>query len=530
MEQDTVRPRGTSRSLHSDEVEKGSSKVEQEEVAASSKESAITTTVIDGDEALQLVGAARKDIFDDEFNAKLRRKLDRYIPTVCAAVYFTQFLDKNTLAYASVMDFPITGQHYNLVSAAFYIGFLTWEYPTSFLAQRTRIAKYLGVNVCLWGLMLMLQATTESFGAFFALRFLMGMLESCVAPILILLIGMFYQKQEQGRRISWFYVMNGLTKVFGSFVAFGISFIDSKFARYKILFLLLGAMAITVGVSVLIWLPDSPVRARMLTREEKIAALERVRDGQGGTENHHLKKEQVWEAVTDIRTWLIVLIVLTTSIPNGGVSNFSNIIVKSFGFTSRQTLILAAPGGGLEAFATLASGWYSDRKGERMIPIIFVTTPTIIGAAMFVGLAGTGQKWALLVASWLIGIVGASLSLVYTYNAGNIAGHTKKVTINAMTLFFFALGNIVGTEIFLPKDAPSYIPGKVAILVLWSLTLFATITLRQVNVHLNKKKKEHLVQLKERRGWSDQDLESERERHAFLDMTDKQNPFFVYLP
>lgn len=149
---------------------------------------------------------------------------------------------------------------------------------------------------------------------------------------------------------------------------------------------------------------------------------------------------------------------------------------------------------------------------------------------MFVGLAGTGQKWALLVASWLIGIVGASLSLVYTYNAGNIAGHTKKVTINAMTLFFFALGNIVGTEIFLPKDAPSYIPGKVAILVLWSLTLFATITLRQVNVHLNKKKKEHLVQLKERRGWSDQDLESERERHAFLDMTDKQNPFFVYLP
>jgi ACS family allantoate permease-like MFS transporter len=68
-----------------------------------------------------------------------------------------------------------------------------------------------------------------------------------------------------------------------------------------------------VGISVLIWLPDSPVHARMLTRQEKIAALERVRDGQGGTENHHLKKEQVWEAVTDIRSWLIVLIVLTST-------------------------------------------------------------------------------------------------------------------------------------------------------------------------------------------------------------------------
>jgi hypothetical protein len=38
-----------------------------------------------------------------------------------------------------------------------------------------------------------------------------------------------------------------------------------------------------------------------------------------------------------------------------------------------------------------------------MIPIIFVTLPTIVGAAMIVGLADTDQKWALLVASWLIG-------------------------------------------------------------------------------------------------------------------------------
>lgn len=42
------------------------------------------------------------------------------------------------------MGLPITGQHYNLVSAAFYIGFLVWEFPTQYIAQRLRIAKYLG--------------------------------------------------------------------------------------------------------------------------------------------------------------------------------------------------------------------------------------------------------------------------------------------------------------------------------------------------------------------------------------------------
>jgi len=64
------------------------------------------------------------------------------------------------------------------------------------------------------------------------------MCESCVAPILILVISMFYKKNEHARRISWFYVMvniaglsisvreltlhaqNGLTMVFGGFVAY----------------------------------------------------------------------------------------------------------------------------------------------------------------------------------------------------------------------------------------------------------------------------------------------------------------------
>lgn len=91
-------------------------------------------------------------------------------------------------------------------------------------------------------------------------------------------------------------------------MAYGISFYDGHaLAPYKIIYLLLGALAIVVGICVLIWLPDSPVHARILTKEERIAALERVRNDQGGTANRKWKKDQILEAVTDIRTWLIVL-------------------------------------------------------------------------------------------------------------------------------------------------------------------------------------------------------------------------------
>jgi ACS family allantoate permease-like MFS transporter len=42
---------------------------------------------------------------------------------------------------------------------------------------------------------------------------LLGVFEACVAPILLLIISMWYRRDgEQGKRISYFYAMNGCTQ------------------------------------------------------------------------------------------------------------------------------------------------------------------------------------------------------------------------------------------------------------------------------------------------------------------------------
>ena len=103
-------------------------------------------------------------------------------------------------------------------------------------------------------------------------------------------------------------IISELNEFFTDAVVQGISFTHSShLATYQIIFILLGGIAIFVGICVMIFLPDSPVNAYMLTKEEKVAALERVRNDQGGTENHSFKKDQVAEALLDPRTWLIVL-------------------------------------------------------------------------------------------------------------------------------------------------------------------------------------------------------------------------------
>jgi hypothetical protein len=121
---------------------------------------------------------------------RLVRKIDLTIAPLLASVYFLQYLDKTTLSYAAVMgirkDTHLIGQDYSDLSMLFYIGFLAAEFPTQYLGQHiSRLGLYLGVNIMLWGFILGCHAACTTFAGLAVCRTLLGVFESCVAPILV---------------------------------------------------------------------------------------------------------------------------------------------------------------------------------------------------------------------------------------------------------------------------------------------------------------------------------------------------------
>lgn len=46
---------------------------------------------------------------------------------------------------------------------------------------------------------------------------------------------------------------------------------------------------------------------------------------------------------------------------------------------------------------------------------------------------------------------------------------------------------------------------------------------------LNRKKASKLAALVEEKGWTPLDVERERDRAAFMDLTDRENPYFQYM-
>ena len=183
------------------------------------------------------------------------------------------------------------------------------------------------------------------------------------------------------------------------------------------------------------------------------------------------------------------------------------------------------PQGAVGVVVVLGIGYLSDRWNDRSVIMLICLIPTILAAALMIGLDTNGiphSKGGLLFASYLSGTFGAAFMLLLAWNASNLAGHSKKVTVNALTLVAFCLGNILGTQTFQASQAPGYIGGKISIMVCLSLQIVVCFILRYCNDQLNNKNRDLLA------GMSEEEKDRLRDTLAYADETDRKNPFFVY--
>lgn len=333
---------------------------------------------------------------------------------------------------------PVTADQFSQLALVFYVTYLAFELPTGYLMQRLPTAKYLGANVALWGLMTALVSTAKNWAALVTLRVLLGCFESAVAPALILITTMWYKRAEQPPRMGLWYVGTGTGSVIGALASYGFQHYNStSFTSWQIMFLVFGLITVAVGVLVMVVVPDNPMKCKFLTHDEKIWAIERLRENKTGIENKHFKAYQALECIRDPQTWLISLITISSNVPNGAVSSYQATIIKGFGYTSKETALLSVPSGVIAIISVLSATHLAGRFNIRG-PIII--TLALVGGVLGGGLlafAADGNKGAKLTGIYLTNVIGASLPLLYSYAGANYAGHTKKVTMNAILLMSF---------------------------------------------------------------------------------------------
>lgn len=477
------------------------------------------------DVALEVLGDLDHVEYTPEEEKKVLLTIDLHLMTFMIGSYILQFLDKNALSNSSVFglldDLHLEGQQYSWAGSIFYFGYLIGQPISSRCFQWFSISKYVGACLVTWSVILVCTAAAHNFAGLACIRFFLGVCEATVSPAWVILTSMWYKKTEQPVRVAIWYCGNAIGVIFGGLIAYGLGHINSNISSWKWFYIIYGIITFFWGIIIFFFLPESIASCKFLNEREKLVAIERIRENKTGIKNNTFKWDQCKEAFLDPQVWLLVLIEFVGCLPAGGIQNFGNLILQSFGFTSFQTVLINMPSGVIQGLFLIFCGIIVGTVPNSACNVQSIAMfPCIIGTALVHKLPNhpNSTRAGKLVAFWIQYANTASDVGIFTLMTRNISGFTKKTVSGAMIFVAYCVGMIAAPQFFKTSQAPGYEEGFRMMMVTWALLVFLPQILRLYYKRENKRRDKLM-----------NEEPKEIDEEEFQDLTDMQQRGFRYI-
>ncbi|THV06902.1 MFS general substrate transporter [Dendrothele bispora CBS 962.96] len=475
---------------------------------------------------------------DPQEAERIRRKIDWHILPLMCILYWVQFMDKTTLGSAAILgireDNNLTTNQYNWLGTIFYLSYLVFEYPQNLALQRFPVGKWMSVNIFIWSIALCCHAACHNFAGLFAVRLILGMCEGSITAGFMIVSSMFYTRTEQTLRVGYWFLMNGTAQIISGFISFGVLHIKTTtFHPWQWLMIITGMITLVCAVMFWFFFPDSPTNAWFLTMEERAIAVKRIKENQTGVENKHFKREQMIEALLDYKTWLFALFSALDNVPNS-LTNQRTIIVSSFGFTNLQTTLLACVDGVVEIVTIWTGVTIAARIPNSRAYVSFIYfIPNILGVFL-INFLPWENKVGLLFAQWLTGIGTTGFVLSLSWLSSVTAGHTKRITTNAIMLCAYCIGNAAAPFMWQSKYRPRNHVPWIIIGISYASCMAIVLAIRFLLSKENKKRDmeghdDTYDDVYIERPGPDGKMEQVKVDKELLDLTDRQNRDFRYV-
>ncbi|EWY83291.1 hypothetical protein FOYG_13129 [Fusarium oxysporum NRRL 32931] len=425
------------------------------------------TATLDGDDekySEELGSPPLGIVYSSKEDARVRWKLDLILLPLMACTYVLNYMDKVALSEASIFgikeDLNLVGQQYSWSSSIFYLGYLVWQYPSSLLMQKLPIGRYFGVMIFLWGLTACTTAFTKDFATLCVNRVFLGVFESCMSPILTILISQYWTREEQPLRTSLWWSASAVGAFMADAITYGLSGKDhsgSKYAVWQVIYLVFGPMTMFWGVVVFFGVPASPLTAWFFSKRERDIATDRVLKNHTGIKNTEYKWNQVRECLMDPQPWILAIHAFLQCLQGGGLTSFSKIVLtQTLGYSSRQATLMGMPSNTIHLVSVVFAGWVCTRfKNTRCYVMIATNVIVLIGAVLVDNLPQSNHKGRL-ASFYIIYVNTVPFGLGMSMLSSNIAGFAKKSTASVMMFLGYCLGQFTGPQFFITHEAPKF--------------------------------------------------------------------------
>ncbi|KAH7347272.1 major facilitator superfamily domain-containing protein [Plectosphaerella cucumerina] len=431
-----------------------------------------------------------EELMNDEARLKkLRKKVDWQLMPLLCGTYLLQYVDKQALGYSAVFDLftstGMTSEQYSWMASIFYFAYLAAEWPASYIAQHYPTGKVVAAFVLSWGTILVCTAASSNFAGLAVCRFLLGVFEAVITPAFMLIVSQWFTRDKQPARAGLFYCFNGVGSMFGGVLFYGVG--QAKgWDVWRIIYVLCGGLTIVWGVILWFFMPDNILTAKRFSTEERAMLIAQNARSRGGVFNRKIKRHQILEVFRDGQVWLLFWFVLFNEVINGGIANFSKLIVKGFTGSALLTTAYGIPYGACTAIFMFTGPYVASRfKNVRTIVMCVWLLPTLVAVCLFWQLPRT-NKGGLLAGYYMCASFVGSLIVALQMPASNVGGYTKRTTATAFVFLAYCIGNIIGPHGFIGREAPIYQTGCKLIIGCIAAQVCIAISLRFLLIRRNR--------------------------------------------
>ncbi|KAH7014107.1 pantothenate transporter liz1 [Microdochium trichocladiopsis] len=395
---------------------------------------------------------------------RLVRKLDFGI-LICATLgWWMKYIDQNNIvnAYVSGMkeDLNIQANEYTYMLMCYTIAFAIMQIPSNAIALKIRPRICIVVCELGWTAFTFAQAAATSSNQMYAFRFMVGFFESGFSPIIIFLLGSWYNKAELAKRMAIWHITGFFGSATSGFLQAAIhQTLNGRLglAGWRWMYIICGCMSLPVALSVWFLLPDLPhnTKAWYITEEEKQIALRRSALQGKAPVTGKLDWALAKRMFTNWRWWVLCLTYIFYGNSCQGAAYFA-IYLSNNGYSVTQRNIIPGCANLVSMVTDFTWSFMSDYTQNRvwwMVGPIMGTT--VVGSAILTAWPNTDAvrvfAFFLLASGFVTGITWTWANEI---NVGN--AEERALTISSMNGLFYATNSFLPILIFPQTMAPKF--------------------------------------------------------------------------
>ncbi|CUM67389.1 uncharacterized protein PRCAT00005083001 [Priceomyces carsonii] len=456
------------------------------EASADKKESAysITTSSFSENEEILAKTSWKGYIWDSFDKPKDERwflfKLDATLLFAGCSGVFLRYLDQANInnAFVSGMkeELGLYGNELNYAETCWTIGYVLGQIPSSLILTKVRPHYWLPFLETCWAILTFVSARFSTPSSIYAIRFLVGFIESGHFPGIMYITSSWYTKAEMSKRNSIIQFCTGVGPMFSGYLQSaaytGLDGVHGM-SGWRWLFIVDGILSLPLALLSFFLIPDFPRTAKknwLFTEKEIELAIKRV--------PQELKSKVGFgkkEIISWFSTWHIYLFAALFSLLSLSSKTTSSIPFwfKSYNtaevteFTIPQINNYPTPVYAIQILTTVLYAYLSDSalKGKRYIIVVWCS---IFQFAVCLGLvfvpvhpSNRAGRWVLY---YLLGAYSGSAGQVWTWvNEANLGEPVKRAFVstmmNSVSYSFLAWVPIL---LFPTEDQPFVTKGNIA--------------------------------------------------------------------